>query len=361
MEVINKARECGERIITDYRLDGFYGNFSGLKLCYITSRLDAYFVRKIQIFEDGDLGEPKREFTLQSIENLDLFIEKFKDLQIDYCYIVGEYQGIRFAVTILFSVRLIRVTYDKNFELNTDSIMKDLEKTLLLQQETEGSHAVTTGDTEDIQPEGDSEVLVIKEAVVKSNESDTIYGKIIENQKQESEELNINSEIFIEIERKLDALQSSFDESIKYDKYKDELFDNLHKELTKYKNSYFDKAVDTMAMDIIRLIDTTKKTADLYQSKEYSEDNYKRILSLFEGMVEDLQDVLYRQNIESYSVPGNEVDVRQQKIISTQETTDESLHNKVATRLAVGYEKNGSVLRPERVSIYKFTKNGGSN
>jgi len=171
----------------------------------------------------------------------------------------------------------------------------------------------------------------------------------------------VESSNYEEIISKIDRLQESFDESIKYDKYKDELFDNLHKELTQYKNGVFEKVIDNMAMDLIRMIDTTKKTISLYEKKEFSEDNYRRLLSLFEGVAEDLQDILYRQSIEAYSVHGNEVDVKQQKIISKQETSDESLNNKVAARLADGYEKNGKVLRPERISIYKYKADKGEN
>ena len=54
---------------------------------------------------------------------------------------------------------------------------------------------------------------------------------------------------------------------------------------------------------------------------------------------EDLEDILYRQNIESYRVPGHEVDVRRQKIIQTVPTDDKSKDNLVAVRVADGYER----------------------
>ena len=128
----------------------------------------------------------------------------------------------------------------------------------------------------------------------------------------------------------------------------------MHRELTRYQNGAMDKIIDTMALDIIQLVDTTKGHVRVYEKKEPTEDNYKRLLRIVKGIAEDLQDILYRQNIESYRVEGHEVDVRRQKIIQTVPTDDQSKDNLVAVRVADGYEKDGKVLRPERIKIFKY-------
>lgn len=206
------------------------------------------------------------------------------------------------------------------------------------------------------------------------NENINLVNKKLINNFEKTEELEIQIEEesktdlenkeeynYEDIINRLDNIKESFDESIKYDKYKDKLFDNLHKELIQYKNGLLDKIIETMAMDIIQMIDTTKKTINLYNTKEFSEENYKRLLGLFEGVAEDLQDIIYRQSIQPYSVAGDQVDVKQQKIISIEETTDIALDNKIVARLAEGYEKDGKVLRPERISIYKYKEDKGEN
>lgn len=165
-----------------------------------------------------------------------------------------------------------------------------------------------------------------------------------------------------ELLEKLDALQQavaglqqSFDDKIAEDAHKNGLFDNMHRELTKFQNGAMDKIVDTMALDIIQLVDTTKGHIRVYEKKEPTEDNYKRLLRIVKGIAEDLQDILYRQNIESYRVEGHQVDVRRQKIIQTMPTDDQSKDNLVAVRAADGYEKDGKVLRPERIKIFKYS------
>lgn len=156
------------------------------------------------------------------------------------------------------------------------------------------------------------------------------------------------------VQKALATLQQTFDDKIAEDTHKNGLFDNMHRELVRYQNGALDKIIDTIALDIIQLVDTTKGHIRVYEKKEPTEENYKKLLRIVKGIAEDLEDILYRQNIESYRVPGHEVDVRRQKIIQTLPTDDKSKDNLVAVRVADGYEKGGKVLRPERIKIFKY-------
>lgn len=156
------------------------------------------------------------------------------------------------------------------------------------------------------------------------------------------------------VQQALAALQQTFDDKIAEDTHKNGLFDNMHRELVRYQNGALDKIVDTIALDIIQLVDTTKGHVRVYEKKEPTEENYKKLLRVVKGIAEDLEDILYRQNIESYRVPGHEVDTRRQKIIQTVPTDDKSKDNLVAVRAADGYEKGDKVLRPERIKIFKY-------
>ena len=156
------------------------------------------------------------------------------------------------------------------------------------------------------------------------------------------------------VQQALATLQQTFDDKIAEDTHKNGLFDNMHRELVRYQNGVLDKIVDTIALDIIQLVDTTKGHVRVYEKKEPTEENYKKLLRIVKGIAEDLEDILYRQNIESYRVPGHEVDTRRQKIIQTMPTDDKSKDNLVAIRAADGYEKGDKVLRPERIKIFKY-------
>jgi len=163
------------------------------------------------------------------------------------------------------------------------------------------------------------------------------------------------------LQQAMQGLQECFDAKLAQDAHKNGLFDNMHKELTRYQNGAMDKIVDTIALDIIQLVDTTKGHLRVYETKEPNEENYKRLLRIVNGITEDLQDILYRQSIEAYSVEGLEVDVRRQKIIQIVPTDDQSKDNLVAVRAADGYEKDGKVLRPERIKIFKYSAEATNN
>ena len=165
---------------------------------------------------------------------------------------------------------------------------------------------------------------------------------------------NINIKDVLEAVLKL---QKSFDDKIAQDDHKNSLFDNMHRELIKYQNGAIDKKIDAMAMDIIMLNDNVKKVIEQNTDVEVSEDAFKKLIRQLRGISEELEDILYRENIEPFSVAGDDVDVKKQKIIGTVEADDESLNNKVAERGAEGYEKEDRVLRRENVRIYKYVNN----
>ncbi|MCM1297156.1 MAG: nucleotide exchange factor GrpE [Muribaculaceae bacterium] len=153
----------------------------------------------------------------------------------------------------------------------------------------------------------------------------------------------------------VDKLQKTFEEKLLIDQHKNQLIDKLHDEVVRYQNGVVNKVVDTMAIDIIQLADNVRKTRAVYAEKEPDAENFTKLLRVVEGFYEDLQDILYRQGIEPYSVEGHDVDARRQTIIASVPADDESRHNKVAERTAEGYEReDGSVLRRERVKIFKY-------
>ncbi len=164
-----------------------------------------------------------------------------------------------------------------------------------------------------------------------------------------------------EMQQAIADLQKSFDDKIAEDAHKNGLFDEMHRELVCYQNGVVEKVVDTLALDIIQLVDSTKGHFRVYEQKEPTEENYKRLLRIVKGISEDLQDILYRQNIEPYRVEGHEVDVRRQKIIQTVPTEEQRKDNLIAFRVADGYEKDGKVLRPERIKIFKYSPESAEN
>lgn len=156
-----------------------------------------------------------------------------------------------------------------------------------------------------------------------------------------------------QLEEKMDELQRSFDTKIRTDKTKDTQFDNMHREIQEYKNGLIEKGVLSMSKDIILLIDDINKSLKMIDTHP-EEERFSRMRRVVDNILVDLNDLLYRQDIEPYNVPGNATDALKQKIVSLESTDNPELDKTVASRLADGYEKNGRVIRPERITAYVY-------
>ena len=172
-----------------------------------------------------------------------------------------------------------------------------------------------------------------------------------------SENEKVNEEIkslLNETQNSLDLLNKKFDQKIKSDEYKNALFDNLHQELTKYRNGEMEKISDAIALEIIQLKESYEKKWQVVSEKEetsYSPDEMKNTIH---EMVIALEDILYRQGYDDFSCEGEIVDVKKQKIVGFIETSDETSNNHIGKRLAVGYEKGDRVVYKEKIKIFKY-------
>ena len=152
----------------------------------------------------------------------------------------------------------------------------------------------------------------------------------------------------------LGELRQLFLQKIQTDAHKQTLFDEMHAELQQHKNNLLEALTRPIEEDVIRLIDDIEKSMEAYRTRQFTADNYRRMFSLFEGVKTDLVDLLYRAGIEPFTQEGNSVEVGRQKIIATLPTEKKRLDKKVAARHARGWEKNGKVIRQERVSVYLY-------
>jgi len=156
----------------------------------------------------------------------------------------------------------------------------------------------------------------------------------------------------------VEELRELFLQKIQTDAHKQQLFDQMHTELVQHKNNLLSALTRPLEGDVIKAIDDIDKAVGIYRSRQYTPDNYRRMFALFEGVRTDLADLLYRNGVEPYTCGGNNVDVARQKIIDTLPTDKKRQDKKIATRHATGWEKDGKIIRPERVSVYVYQSKG---
>jgi molecular chaperone GrpE (heat shock protein) len=152
----------------------------------------------------------------------------------------------------------------------------------------------------------------------------------------------------------LGELVTQFKEKIQTDAHKQSLFDEMHAELREYKNGMLDRLTQAMELDVIKLIDDVERSVAAFSAKQESPEDYSRLFAVLAGVATDLEDLLYRHGVEPYRLPGDGVDVLRQKILSTTQTADPTLDKRVAKRISRGWEKQGKIIRPERISVYLY-------
>lgn len=154
------------------------------------------------------------------------------------------------------------------------------------------------------------------------------------------------------------GLESEFESKIKYDRHRETIIDNLHKELQDYKNDLIKKLLRPMIMDIIHSIDNNNTLVK--NLREESQLEPQELLNQMEEISSELEEILFRQGVDLFDCKQPQFDPKRQKIVKTEPTDDPSKDKSIAKKVHNGYEWEGSVLCRERVNVY-FYKPGSED
>lgn len=150
-----------------------------------------------------------------------------------------------------------------------------------------------------------------------------------------------------------EKITNDFNEKLKYDDHKEQLIDQLHKELQTYKADVLKSTITPIVNDLIMVSDNIQKLVGNYRSTEEPLDG-EEILTHLESVTLDIDNVLFRQGIEPYQCLGEKVEPLKQTISKTIKTGDKADVKKIAERLRKGYEWDDKIIRKEHVSVYVY-------
>ncbi len=148
------------------------------------------------------------------------------------------------------------------------------------------------------------------------------------------------------IGRKLDALQTAFDREVRAESTREKVVDRLHAELQEYKQGLILGILRPIFIDLIQLHDDIGKMALAIEGDPNPE--VARMLTYQQA----IEDILYRQGVETFTLEGETFDPRRQRALSTVPTEDPSLNKTVAARIRKGFQTGDKVIRPEFVTVY---------
>jgi len=165
----------------------------------------------------------------------------------------------------------------------------------------------------------------------------------------------VNPELAL-IKELISDLSLQFESKIKYDKHKEEIINKLHSENQAFKNDLYKKLILPLVNEIIFMLDDYSILFKKHSESEINEVDVPKLLKQFGGISEDLENLLYKNGIDVYSVEGEQFDSSKQKVIKTIPTDDPLKDKTVCEKLKKGFVLDGKIIRMEHVSCFKFEK-----
>jgi molecular chaperone GrpE len=172
---------------------------------------------------------------------------------------------------------------------------------------------------------------------------------------------NALAEMGEDLVRRIEALRSSFDREIRAESSRERVLDRLHAELQDYKQDLLLKVQRPIFIDLIQLHDDVGKMMVARAGAEPDRNDPAVLRGILESIQTGIEDILYRQGVEPFSLETNEFDPRRQRAISTSATDQPALNKAVAARIRKGFAAGDKLIRPELVSVFLLRQAPPSN
>ncbi|WP_169891060.1 nucleotide exchange factor GrpE [Litchfieldia alkalitelluris] len=160
---------------------------------------------------------------------------------------------------------------------------------------------------------------------------------------------------FSSIELILHKVMRDFQTKMMVDAQKDQIIDNLHRELQDYKNNENQDRFLPLIRDLIDLIDNLKK--HLGEIEKHGYEHPESLVKLIKYTAQDVEDILYRQGIEALPYQKGKLDTKRHKVVKTIKTADIEKDKQIAEVFGKAYSWDERQIRPELVAVYGYQPN----
>lgn len=157
------------------------------------------------------------------------------------------------------------------------------------------------------------------------------------------------------LQRKLDGLHTLFEREIRAEATREKIVERLHAELQEYKQDLLLNVLRPVFVDLIQLHDDIGKIIAMHAE---AEGEPRRLVDLMAGFQQGIEDILYRQGVEPYTLEGDAFDPRRQRAIATVATDEPERNKTIAARHRKGFHlvAGEKMIRPEIVSVHALRK-----
>jgi molecular chaperone GrpE len=153
----------------------------------------------------------------------------------------------------------------------------------------------------------------------------------------------------------IQSIQQRFDSKIKYDTSKERTIDSLHRELETHREGLQFKIMRPLFFDLIGMHDDITRILRYHKNREDHDEEGTRIFESMATFQDSIESILERHGVIAFNEPDDQFNPKSQRAMKTESTDDPTKDSLVAERLRKGFNYEGQVLRPETVSVYKFT------
>lgn len=159
-----------------------------------------------------------------------------------------------------------------------------------------------------------------------------------------------------QLQAQMETLETEFQSKLKYDAHKEKIIDKLHHELQVYKDGLIEKLLRPIFMDVIEVVDDTRKMMRSLEEKNQL-NNTEKLLKMLKNIPGDLEDMLYRHGVEVVEAEQENFDPSFQKVVKVETTEDTEKDKKIAQKIKNGYRWEGKLIRHEMVTVFKSKSN----
>jgi molecular chaperone GrpE (heat shock protein) len=140
------------------------------------------------------------------------------------------------------------------------------------------------------------------------------------------------------------------------EKRKKQAYDQLYEELRQYKDDFLLRAQKPLFMDIILLYDGLSRTIRTFEDVEEEALPKAEVLESLRHSLEEVQEVLYRRDIEPIEERPETLQIEYQKPVQRIETDNPEEDREVVSIVRDGFRMNGAILRPQEVVVKRCLK-----
>jgi len=180
---------------------------------------------------------------------------------------------------------------------------------------------------------------------------------------EQSTESAIDVALLQEMKLQMDNIEKNVVNQRFTEQNQQRLIDGLHSELQFYKNNGKQDQLLPFVRDVISLIDKLEKRIRAFANLEENLIT-KKLIHEFYVVIEDLEDILYRQGIDGVPVKiGDIFDPSLHKIITKKTTHDKALERTVAEVRSKAYMWDSRIIQKAQIVpyVYEEAKNEGGN